>query len=183
MTSTLDRAAVTEAPDLEAVLQPVRRARLADAKTEADRIIAAATASAETMIADATAEADADVERARSRLERSARAHDEQLRSRIRDHERRSVLATQEQIRQTLIEAVHRAAGDLRSDPRYPMLLDRLEELARLQLGDRAVIDRDPEPDGGVVARTELRTVDYRLPTLADRALDALADEVASLWD
>lgn len=183
MTTTIDRAAVADPSNLEAVLQPVRRARLADAKTEADQVIAAATASAETMIADATAEADADVERARSRLERSARAHDEQLHSRIRDDARRSVLATQEQIRQTLIEAVHRAAGDLRSDPRYPMLLDRLEELARVQLGDDAVVERDPEPDGGVIARTELRTVDYRLPVLADRALDALADGVASLWD
>jgi len=44
------------------------------------------------------------------------------------------------------------------------------------------VIERDPSPDGGVVARAGTRRVDYRLPILAERALDDLSDKVAELW-
>jgi hypothetical protein len=60
--------------------------------------------------------------------------------------------------------------------------LDHLEALARAQLGDAVEIERDPAPYGGVFAVAGSHQVDYRLPILADRALDAIADEVASLW-
>jgi hypothetical protein len=62
--------------------------------------------------------------------------------------------------------------------------LDHLETLARAQLGDMVAltIERDPEPYGGIFAVAGSHQVDYRLPILADRALDAMADEVASLW-
>ncbi len=67
----------------------------------------------------------------------------------------------------------------MRDDPRYPALLDHFEAVAREQLGDDAVIERDPIPGGGIVAELGSRRVDYTLPQLADRALEVLADEVA----
>ena len=48
--------------------------------------------------------------------------------------------------------------------------------------GSVAVIERDPDPAGGIVAELGSRRVDYSLPQLADRALDVLADEVARSW-
>jgi hypothetical protein len=67
-------------------------------------------------------------------------------------------------------------------DPSYPRLLDRLEELARAQLGADVVIDRDPPSDGGVLASSGDRRVDYRLDALAERAAIAIEDEVAASW-
>lgn len=183
MTATLDRSIDTASLSLEEALQPVRLALLADAELEADRIIAAARTAADESVAGALSEADAEVERARDRAERSARAHTARLQARVLDQGRRTVLAAKEQLRRRLVDDVHDAALELREDPRYPLLLDHLEALAVRQLGDDAVIERDPEGAGGLIARTDLRRVDYRLASLADRALDALADEVGALWD
>ncbi len=182
MTTTTPAPTESAPRTLVQALEPVRDALLADAETEAERIVAAAADAAHEIIATATAEADAVVEQARHRAERSARAHTDMVLARTRNDAHRVVLDTQHQLNRRLIDDVHVAARDLRVDPRYPALLDHLESLARNQLGDTAVIERDPEPDGGIVAEAGTSRVDYRLPILADRALDTLADDVAELW-
>jgi vacuolar-type H+-ATPase subunit E/Vma4 len=182
MTTTEHRQQDAREPCLAEVLEPVRIALLSDARAEADRIVSAATSAAETAVAKAEAESLAAVERAVRRTERSSLAHSKQVLARAGNDNHREVLSTREQIRQELINEVRSAARDLRHDPRYPALLDHLETLARSQLGDEAVITRDLDTDGGIVAETGRRRVDYRLPLLADRALDHLADEVAELW-
>jgi vacuolar-type H+-ATPase subunit E/Vma4 len=164
-------------------LEPVRQALLSDAVAEADRIVSTAVESATDLVAAATAQADAEVDRARHRLELSSQARADQVFARVRTDGHRVVLATQQQLGQQLIDTVHASVQELRTDPRYPALLDHLEAVARSQLGDHAIIERDPQPDGGIVAQAGSRRVDYRLAALADRALDSLADDVAQLWN
>jgi len=168
---------------LDQVLEPVRAALLADAGAEADRIVEEATRSATETMAAAETEAEATIERSRRRAELSSRAHSERVLARLRNDEQRGLHDAQLQLLSQLIETVHVSARRLRDDPRYPALLDQLESMARAQLGEDAVIERDPNPDGGLVARAGTRRVDYRLPVLAERALDDLSDEVAELWE
>lgn len=182
MTVALPSPRNTSADTLGQALEPVRRALLADAKAEADRIVSAALDAADELIAEAQAEADAAVDEAHHRAQLSAQAYAGQRLAQIRSDSHRAVLDTEAQLGQRLLDEVHTAARALRGEPRYPALLDHLESLARSQLGDGAVIDRDPEPDGGIVAKAGPRRVDYRLVALADRAIDTLADEVAELW-
>ena len=111
---------------------------------------------------DGTTETGSDQRIANTRAD----AHDAVLSARARTHDR-------------LVEAAHAAAMNMRHDPRYPALLDHFEAVAREQLGDDAVIERDPLSRGGIVAELGSRRVDYSLPRLADRALEVLADEVA----
>ena len=79
------------------------------------------------------------------------------------------------------------SAPSLRHDPRYGALLDRLESLARQQLGAGAAVERDPVVAGravvGVIATLGSRRVSYTLPALARRALRELGEEVAGAWD
>jgi hypothetical protein len=69
----------------------------------------------------------------------------------------------------------------LRDDPGYAALVGALTELARHQLGPAATVSVDKEA-GGVVARAGSRSVDYRLPVVADRCLAALGPELEALW-
>jgi hypothetical protein len=80
------------------------------------------------------------------------------------------------------VATTRRAVLDLRADPRYPALLDHFEQVARRQLGADAVIERDPDGVGGIVAHQGDRRVDYSLAALADRALDTLGDDIERLW-
>lgn len=182
MTATLEPTSAAPPSELMQALGPVRTALLHDATFEADRIMATATASAETLVATAEAEADADVDRAVDRAERSARAHAEQVLGRARTDSQRLALTTKRNLWHRLVDEVHRAAGDLRNDPRYPALLQRLEAMAHQQLGEGAIIEVVAPPASGIVARVGSRRVDYLSDALADRALDALCDEVAALW-
>jgi hypothetical protein len=70
----------------------------------------------------------------------------------------------------------------LRDDPGYPALIDRLERLAREQLGPAAEIERDPPLMGGVLGRAGGQHVDYTLPAISERHLQAMGAEVERLW-
>ncbi len=173
------RPAAAVATDLERQLEPVRRALLEDAQGGAEEILAAARAGAATVVARAQAESDEAVEHARERAAATARSRREQSLSTARRAAHGSVLRAEAAVRRELAGQVHVAVEALPDDPRYPALLDRLEALAHAQLGHGAMITRDPRPGGGVIARAASRQVDYRLPALADLALDAIADDVA----
>lgn len=181
--SVARRSSGAETETLSVRLEPVRAALLADASREADRILASATGEA----ADITASAEAEISDARKQAEgrgrRSAEARAAQLLAQARSDAHRNVLETKESIRQRLVAAVHEAALGLRDDERYPKLLDRLEAMARRQLGPDVTIERDPTDVGGVRASTANRRVDYSLVALSDRALQTMADEMARLWN
>ena len=72
------------------------------------------------------------------------------------------------------------AASALRTDPRYPDLLDRLSERARELLGPRAVVTESPA--GGIVAAWGSRRLDLSLPAVAESTLATMASEVSALW-
>ncbi len=163
-------------------LEPVRLALLADATAEADRITAAARQEVAAIITGAEHERDAEIERVRQRSESSARTHARNTLARARNEARTVVLHQQEALRRHLIDLVRAEALELRNDPHYPEVLDRLESMARAQLGNDATIDRDPDPVGGIIADHGTRRVDYSLPAIADRAVTAIAEEAAQLW-
>jgi vacuolar-type H+-ATPase subunit E/Vma4 len=159
-----------------------RRAREAAATAEAERLRSEAEAAAEAELAAARRTADALLEQARAdgtaQADREialARAH-EQRRART------VVLAARREAYRALCEQAGVTALELSADPRYMALLDRLEELARQQLGDDARIERDPAGIGGVVAEGHGRRVDYSLPALVERSVRALGAEVEQLW-
>jgi vacuolar-type H+-ATPase subunit E/Vma4 len=176
------RSSRGETKTLAVLLEPVRAALLTDASEEADRVLAAADREAAEITASADAEMAAARQRAEGRGRRSAEARADQLLAQARSDAHRHVLETKEAIRRRLVAAVHEAALGLRNDERYPMLLDRLEAMARRQLGADATIERDPPDVGGVRAGTADRRVDYSLIALSDRALQTMADEMARLW-
>lgn len=88
------------------------------------------------------------------------------------------VLAARAALRADLADRARVAVEQLADDPRYPALLEHVERLALAQLGDAAIVTREPPPVGGVVATSGSRQVGYRLAELAERALGAIADEV-----
>jgi vacuolar-type H+-ATPase subunit E/Vma4 len=174
-----------DSTDLDPVarqLEPVRRALLEDAATTADELVASAAREVDAMVHEFERQCDAEVAEVERRSAEAARASRDQHVTAVRRQRYEAVLAVRSEIRDRIVEAAREAARGLRSDPGYPALLDHLEAVARAQLGGAAVIRRDPEPDGGVVAELGTRRVDYSLPELADRALDALPDETRETW-
>jgi vacuolar-type H+-ATPase subunit E/Vma4 len=167
---------------LDEQLGPVRQALLDDANAEAERIRAEARERADSRAAEAEREVAAEVAQVAERQAIASAAHAEQERARARADAHATMLGVREEIRRDLLEAVRTAAMQLRDDDRYPALLDRLEAMARGQLGSEACLERDPAGSGGVVAVAGARRVDYTLPALAERALREHGDEVASLW-
>ncbi len=170
------------AVSLASALGPVRDALLTDARSEAARIVETARAEADTIVALARSDADEAVQQARRRAEATSAAHTEREMAQARRAAHATVLQARDELWRELNRRLGSAAERMREDARYPLLLDRLEGLARSQLGDGAVIERDPQLGGGIVAVDGPRQVDYRLPALAERVLETLAEEVAGLW-
>lgn len=176
MTTTSRTSTSTEA--LREQLEPVRGALLDTARAHAAALIDHVRVEAETILTDAAASVDSEVDRAEERARQTARARSEQHLHRARADAQQHLLRTRAVIVARLVDATHRAAQDLRDDPRYCDLLDHFERLARDQLGPDAEIERDPDIVGGIVAHCGSRRVDYSLAALADRALDQLGDEI-----
>lgn len=165
---------------LSTALEPVRLALLADAQAEAAAIVDQAKVEAAGVVARAHGDVDTAVGQARRRAEDVGAAHAAMTLTRARREAHATVLQAREALRRELVRRVVIAVEAMRGDQRYPALLARLEALARSQLGTAALIEYPPE--GGIVAVDGPRRVDYRLAALAERELDALADEVAALW-
>jgi len=146
-------------------------------------VLARAEADAGEVVGSARQEADAEETEARRRAAEAGRARLEWDLARARADANHEILAVRAELRGRLIAEARRAAVELRRHPRYPELLDRLEALARSQLGPAAAIDRAPGPAGGLVATAGHRRVDYSLPSLAERALADLEDEVTASWN
>ncbi len=173
----IDRAARRPASALE----PVRIALLADARAEAARIVESARDEADAIVEHARHEADEVVQQARRRADSTATAHAARALLRAARDAQSAVMHAREAVRRELVRRLELAVARMRDDARYPALLDRLEDVARGQLGQDALIERDPS-DGGIVAVDGSRRVDYRLPALAERVLETFGDEEAALW-
>lgn len=162
-------------------LDAVVDALLADARADADALRADADRDAEAALAAARREADRLLAGARADGEAEARTVAATELARSRRAGRETVLAARRQAYDRLRLEAGLAAAALRQSPSYPGLVENLGRLARLQLGAGAAVTVDGEV-GGVVARAGSRSVDYRLPAIAERCLHELGPEVDALW-
>ncbi len=145
--------------------------RLQDARDRAAAIREDADARAKAVLAKAAAEGEAAAERqsARRLVEAKRQA-------------RRRVLEARRRAYDALLEAAVAAAVELRGRPEHAALQERLAGAATAALGADATVERDPGGRGGVVARSDGRSLDLTLPVLARRCLGAMGKEVVRLW-
>jgi hypothetical protein len=163
----------------DAALEPVRAtlrqsssSQAAGTEAEATRaaaaLLARARADAEALVAQAAAEGAAEAEPvAAAELSRSKRAA-------------RSIsLGAQETTREYLAGRIRTAVLALRERADYPLLRDRLIEIAGRAAGPGAAITE--HADGGIIATAPGVVVDCSLGRLADRAIEALGVQIAEL--
>jgi V/A-type H+-transporting ATPase subunit E len=156
-------------------VEPARRSLLERERADAERLLAEADERAAEIVAQADADGQALVAQARGEGEAAASLEGAQEQAHARRAGRSAVLGARRELFDELRREARKAVLELRNDP---ALLDRLEALAREQLGDGAVITRDD----GVRAVDRSRSVDYTLESLAERALGELGAEVERLW-
>lgn len=163
-------------------LEPLRMALRAGAEADAGRGRAEVEDACARRLLEAETQAQALMARGRRDGEEAA-AH-ERLRRRAAATRRARELRLEAQ--RTLVDELRsracEAALQLKTDPRYPELLDRLSQIATAQLGAGAKLEIDPPEFGGVVARAGARSVDYTLPALVDRAIGELDGKLDTLW-
>ncbi len=160
-------------------LDPVRAALLADADMEAADLIDAARAEQADTLGSARRDAEERIRTARAEGLAAADAAAAEQRARTRREAREIVLAARRAVWEQARERLRTAAGQRREQPG---LTEALAGLAREQLGDDAAVSVDTDV-GGVIATHGSRSVDYRLPAVADRLLDAHREEVGGLWE
>ncbi|TDW30138.1 hypothetical protein [Cryobacterium psychrophilum] len=167
-------------PEAEAALAPVREALLATARKTAAQIQEDAQAQAQVLLDAAHGEADRIRAGAAATGESAGRSQAALRSARTRRQAHETVLTQQNNLFLELRREVAESATALRSDPRYPDLLDRLTERARAALGPDATLTESS--DGGGIAERGSRRLDLSLPTLALSTLDSLSAEISPLW-
>jgi hypothetical protein len=165
---------------VRAALAPVRAAMLRRAREQADEIIGQARRQAADAVTGARAGADEDVVRAREAGVAQAAPLAAAVRNQRRREVRATVLAAQRAAYEELREQVRAAVSELRDEPGYGALLERLKRSARRAAGPAATLTEDPA--GGIVAHGPGVVVDCSLPRLADAAVDALGADTDWLW-
>lgn len=163
------------ATDLDADLAPVRAALLAEARAEADRVVAAARRDAAATITAARAQA----ARIRAEAAGNGAADAAQAAAATRVRARRQARAIELRARRQAYDALHeRATGAvtaLTGDPGYPAIRAGLVAAARDRLGPDAAI-REP-PGGGIVAQAPGLRLDLSLVGFVDAAVLAVVAE------
>ena len=163
-------------------VEPLRAALLAEVEAEARRQRVEVDATCEHRLADAQVRARALTEQGRLDGELAAAQEARRRRAAAGRRARELRLGAQRALIDELRRRALEASPQVRADPRYPALLDRLSEAAKSQLGPGAELDVDPPRSGGVVARAGSASVDYTLPALVDRAIVELGGELEELW-
>jgi vacuolar-type H+-ATPase subunit E/Vma4 len=163
-------------------LAPLRSALLSAAEAEADSAVLAAATEAKVELS--VAEAQVAGLRARARAEAEGAAEKEALRvvGRAQSDGRRVVLRARRDVYDELCARVKAATPELRHEPTYGHLLERLQTIARTQLGDDATLDVDPPDVGGVRGFSGSRHIDLSLPALAERCLAARGPDLEAFW-
>lgn len=163
-------------------LDAVRAALLADARADADAILALADRDVGERARLAQHDADTLLEVARAEGERTAAERLARQRGAAHREAREIVLRAQRRALDQLRERARGAVRELGRAEDSAALIDRLRALALAQLGPDAVIETGVDGEPGLVATDGRRRVDYRLATLADRAVDELGADVATAW-
>lgn len=161
--------------------ESVRRALLADAERACDELLAAADSDAADTLAAAQRQAEALLAKAAEDGRAEARAAAAAEMARARRAAREIVLSARRAAYDEALAAARVASAALQEDTRYPALLAALTALAHGQLGEAAEVSVDAR-DGGLEARAGSRSVDYRLPVMAERCFVAAGPAVDVLW-
>jgi vacuolar-type H+-ATPase subunit E/Vma4 len=167
-------AALTDA------LDPVRRALVAAARSEAERIRSHASQTARDLVRRAQAQASEIRSQARARGAAESAELIAAQRSRAARQARAIVLAAERAEYEALRSAARQAVVALRDEPDYQFVRRRMDVVLRRLLGDEAQLHDANE--GGVVATAPGRTADLSLARLADRAVDTVVAEDPQLW-
>lgn len=183
-----DRAAIP--PSLQAVAD----ALLGDARRRADELEAAAERDAGAVLASARAEAERLTAAARATGRTEGERASAVKAARGRRRAREAVLGARRGAYDRFLEQSRAAASALVTTPAYPGLLEGLRHLCLRQLGGpggdapgaapgvtASVVFTEP-PEGGVTARLGDRSVDYRLPAIAERCVAAMGADIEALW-
>ncbi len=163
-------------------LGAVRDAALAGATAQAQALGAAARERAEQILAATRVEAAAVLSKRRDAATRLADLEERDRLAQVRADAAATVLSAQRTVLTEAREAVLAAAGRLVTDPRYSLLLERLEADARRRLSDGAPVRIVQAADGGFIAYAGSRQVDYSLAAQVDRCLEATGGELEQLW-
>jgi hypothetical protein len=163
-------------------VEALRRVVLDQAAEEAARAVQAAERHRLESVAKARSGADSVVEGGRSAGEADGRAEAARQAVAARRRARSRLLAARRGLYEQLQRQSLAAAQEFRAQSAYPALVERLERAARAELGDDAVIELDPGGLGGLIARAGPRMVDYSLPALVGRCVEALGVSVEELW-
>lgn len=163
-------------------LDPLRQALRTETEAEADRQRAEITAECARIVAEAGAAAEALAREARRDGERAAAREAARRRAAAARRARETVLAARRGLVDELRIRARRAVLELREEPQYPALLERLSSAARAQLGRDTELEVDPPGRGGVIGRSRNASVDYTLPAMADRAVDGIGRGLERLW-
>ena len=163
-------------------LDPLRRALHAETEAEAARRRSEVTAECDRILAEAEAAAHALSHEARLEGERAAAREAARRRAAATRRAREARLAARRSLVDELRRRTHEAVLELREQQDYPVLLQRLSDAARSQLGDDAELEVDPPGRGGVIGRRGDASVDYTLPAMADRTIDGMGVAVERLW-
>jgi vacuolar-type H+-ATPase subunit E/Vma4 len=163
-------------------LGPLRSALLSAAEAEADSAALAAAAEAASELSLAESQAASVLAAARAEAEDAAGREALRIVGRARGDAGKIVLRARRDVYDQLCARVQAAALELRDDPLYSRLLERLQALAIAQLGEDATLDVDPPGVGGVRGVSGSRQVDLSLPALAQRSLGSRGPELEVLW-
>jgi vacuolar-type H+-ATPase subunit E/Vma4 len=161
-------------------VEPLRETLLEQVERERDEALADADRRAQAIVGEAERQGLELVERARAEGTAAAGLVGVGACVEARRRGRALVLAAQRELYDELHRRAVAGAQQLRDSPAYPALVARLSTAARTQLGSKATIVVDEE--GGIRAHEGARSVDYTLPTLAERCLEWLGADVERLW-
>ncbi len=162
-------------------LQPLRSALLAAAQRDAQAETAQAEEEYRQRVAEARSEADRLRSVARADGERDAEQLRVEQRARARRRARATVLAEQRRALDELRHEVERRLTRLwLDDGTRDTLHAHLVAAARADLGDQVGVNDLPE--GGIVATTDHARGTYRLADLADQVIASLGAELNGLW-
>jgi vacuolar-type H+-ATPase subunit E/Vma4 len=163
-------------------LAPLRSALLSAAQAEADSSALATATEAAAELSLAEAQVASVLAGARAEAEDAAGREARRIVGRARSDARRIALRARRDVYDELCVRVKAAALELRHDPTYDRLLERLQAIARAQLGEDATLDVDPPGVGGVRGVSGSRHIDLTLSALAERSLASLGPELELLW-
>jgi len=163
-------------------LETLQAAALHEARERAEAILGAARGRADRILADARLEADAVRERIRDGAEQRAQADERRRVSEAQAQAHARVLAAQRSVLMSATAAARRAAGELVGDPRYDALLTRLARDATQRLAAHGSVQLVAAPQGGLIALTQSRRLDYSLDACVERCLETMTSELEALW-